>query len=135
MCMIDGCDERVTVLHERNPAARRLHKCNECHREIALGERYTVERYISEGSASTHKTCVHCMVARRWLLAECRGFVYGYIGEDLVEHVTEGGYGMDLARLAVGLRRKWRRRDGRLQPVPAMPITTHQRAAQPDHLA
>lgn len=85
MCMFDGCDEVVTVLHERYPKARKEHRCSECRRAIEIGEVYMVERYVSDGNAFTHKTCRHCQVVRQWLLAECSGFIYECIGEDIQE--------------------------------------------------
>lgn len=127
--MMDGGDP-VTVLHERHPIAVKEHKCNECRRVIARGESYMVERYVFDGEAQTHKTCLHCQIARQWLVKECNGFLYTMVEEDINEHVHEGGYGMDLARVAVGMGRHWKRRDGQLMPIPKLPLTTEEKMAR-----
>ena len=125
MCMVEYCDDMVTVIDDgRFVMARKQHKCTECNREIATGESYHTEAYRFDGGVRRHKTCAHCMVARAWLQDECGGWVYGGIEEDMAEHASEH-YGLPVARLYVALRNDWRRRDGSLRPVPAMPKTTH----------
>lgn len=128
MCMIDYAEDRVTVLHERVYSARKEHKCDECGRGILPGERYTVERYVYDGGATTHKTCRHCKVVRDWLNAECGGFLYTGVREDIQEHADEGHYGFGVKLLSIGIERRWRRRDGRLWPTPRLPKTTHEKA-------
>jgi hypothetical protein len=123
MCMADDAD-RCTVLHNRQMKARKSHKCKECHRTIRAGETYTVERLISDGFASTHKTCAHCMVAREWLGDECGGWIYGGVEEDYREHATSGHYPMSVIRLAVGMDHQWITRKGALMPIPQCPPTT-----------
>lgn len=125
MCMTDDGDP-VTVLHERHPIAAKPHKCNECRRTIDRGESYMVERYVFEGEAHTHKTCLHCQIARDWLTLECGGFIYTMIDEDIQEHSREG-YGFGVARLAAGLACGWRRKNGALYRIPPRPITTDER--------
>ena len=120
MCRIDYAEGRAAVLHKRLQTARKEHRCSECRRAISPGENYTVERTVFEGSASTHKTCEHCMVARDWLWKECGGFIYGECAEDMMEHAAEG-YGFRVAAIAVGMDRQWRRKNGALMPVPKMP--------------
>lgn len=121
MCMIDDAsDERVTVLHERHYTAKKEHTCNECRRVINAGEHYMVERFIHEGEAHTHKTCRHCERVRQWLNDECGGFLYGDIEEDIREHADEG-YGLAVKMMAIGMERNWKRRDGRMWPLPRMP--------------
>lgn len=131
MCMFDSHDDGcVTMLTTSTPKARKAHRCAECGREIAAGEQYRSERFVFDGSLSVHKTCSHCMVARDWLQAQCGGFIFGAVEDDLREHALEGGifgprgYGLRLGRMAVGMRAKWRNSRG-LLPVPAMPITAH----------
>lgn len=133
MCMFDTCDDFVTSLGSADHTARQQHKCAECCRAIGPGEKYHADRFVFEGKLSVHKTCGHCMVARGWLQGECGGWVYGQVEEDVREHVQNGGiwgpraYGLPVARLAVGMRQKWARPDGSLRPLPAMPLTTHER--------
>lgn len=67
-----------------------------------------------------HKTCAHCQRVRDWLTAECSGFVYGSIAEDIHEHAEEG-YGLAVKMMAVGIYRHWKRRDQRMWPIPRMP--------------
>lgn len=118
MCMIDDGDGCVTVLRESNVKARKRHKCGECFRQIGVGEVYLLEATVFDALFSTHKTCSHCLVARRWLLKNCSGFIYGDIKEDIREHCGEGYGGFWLGRIAVGMSWKWRRKNGSLLPVP-----------------
>lgn len=116
--MIDDA-ERATILSERIHCARKLHSCGECGRTIEAGERYHVDRYVIEGCAQTHKTCGHCLVARQWLNDHCGGWCYGGVHEDIIEH-AEAYRSLPLYRIAVGMRRKWRRTDGGRMPVPRL---------------
>lgn len=121
MCMIDGWDDTPgTLLHARQPAARKPHTCSECRRKISPGERYLVERIVFDGAASTYKTCAHCQRVREWLNKECGGFVYELVKEDIDEHVLEG-YGVGVKMLAIGMARKWTRTDGSLWRLPSVP--------------
>jgi hypothetical protein len=128
MCMIDDAEGPVTMLSTAAPRARKQHKCAECARRIEPGESYSVERFLFDGSLTTHKTCSHCLVARGWLYDECGGFMYGSVEEDIREHATGGGYPVGVLRLAVGMWWKWKAPSGRMLPVPKMPPTTHERA-------
>jgi len=56
MCMLDDSEGHVTMLSEADPVARKAHKCKECGREIALGERYHVDRFIWEVSGLTTRS-------------------------------------------------------------------------------
>lgn len=130
MCMIDDCDERVTMVSSGDVTARREHKCDECYRVIRHGERYRRDAFVSEGEFHHHKTCGHCMVARQWLSDECGGWMYGGVEEDVRDHCTGyGEYPFGVHRLAVGMRNRWTRRNGALMPIPVLPPTTHERMA------
>ena len=121
MCMIDDGDGAVTMIDDgRYIRARSKHKCKECGRFIEPGESYHREVYKFDGEFSTHKTCAHCMVVRRWLSDECGGWLFGGVEEDAREHVFEnrGYYGLDLYRAVVGMQWQWRTPSGRLLPVP-----------------
>lgn len=128
MCMIDDCDERVIIRTDETRRARKEHRCSECRRTIAIGERYHFETYVDQpgGRYATHRTCEHCDVARDWLLAECSGFMYGGVREDLVEHLDEYPENLHLKIIGMGIRRGWRRRDGKLWRVPKLPATSEQ---------
>jgi hypothetical protein len=125
MCSIDYCDDLVTVIADGHyVAARKPHKCMECGRGISKGERYHTETFKNDGTVTTHKTCAHCMVAREWLMKECGGWVYGAVEEDMSEH-ADTYYGLPVARLYVAMRNNWKRRDGSLRPIPAIPPTSY----------
>ena len=129
MCMVDDSDGSVTEISGLlQRMARVTHTCKECCRTIDKGETYFVESYVFDGDFHTHKTCAHCKVARDWLQAECGGWLYEGVEEDIREHVFSRMYPMSLARIAVGMQWKWRTPKGRLMPIPAMPQTTHEAA-------
>lgn len=128
MCMADDI-ESVELISEGWRKARKAHRCKECSREISAGERYLYETFQFNGFKS-HKTCEHCSVVRGWLTAECGGWVYAYVAEDIHEHVAQDFYGPNVRLLSVGIGMKWQRSDGRLFPVPRLPPTTHQLMAQ-----
>ena len=125
MCMIDCGDGFVTLLSRQTRTAKKEHKCRECFRVIAAGEKYLLESYVFDGDFTAHKTCAHCMVVRDWLQDECGGLLYGGVEEDAREHVFEnrGYYGYELYRAVVGMQWKWRSPSGRLLPIPK-PIRT-----------
>lgn len=131
MCMIDGADYTAHVLSEGRPRAKVAHRCSECGRTIGPGETYLRETFVDEDRKMvTHKTCAHCEVARNWLSAQCGGWCYGGVEEDVREHCFDhAGYTMGLYRIAVGMGWKWRTPRGRLLPVPALPATGHEIAA------
>ncbi len=129
MCMVDDCDDFVTTVRDGSwHTARKAHKCAECRRQIGIGERYHSEAFVFDGKFTVHKTCAHCMVARQWLRDECGGWMYGGVEEDVREHCTNGyQYPVGVYRLAIGMHQRWRKRNGSLRPVPAVPMTTHER--------
>ena len=124
MCMIDGCDGSYTLLSEQHRKARKEHGCAECHRIIDKGEIYLSMSVVYDGEFSAYKVCAHCEVVQLWLKEECGGFVHNAVVEDIRDHAREPGYGFGVMRLAVGIFNKWRRKDGRLFPVPRMPLTS-----------
>lgn len=119
MCMADGYAEFCAVRERR---AAKEHRCEECGRTIPVGERYSYASGKFEGDFFDAKQCVHCAAAAGWLLKECHGFLYGGVLEDLEEHRYNGypfAKTMGLMRLIVGIRRDWKRFDGRgLMAVP-----------------
>lgn len=122
MCMIEGIDEAY-VIYNRHKATRaaKEHRCTECRRVIAKGETYYCASGLYDGQWDTHHTCAHCYVACEWLTENCGGFLHGGVQEDIEEHVTEYRR-PDLYRLAIGMRRKWKRRQGEgLRPLPRLP--------------
>ena len=124
MCMVEGADCSQIFNSESWHRARKAHRCCECGREIVVGERYrycAIKDYEYSGVDSYH-TCAGCAVVEDWLRAECRGWLFGGVDEDLAGHLTYGPWSADEerqtfrvtrpARLLVGMRRRWRRFDG-----------------------
>lgn len=116
MCMIDDGD-RAEFSHTSIHKARKEHKCGECFRVITKGELYQRVAGVWEGHYMVNKTCINCVDGQEWLWKQCGGWLYEGIAEDLEEHWSgEAIRSMQLGRLIVGMRRKWRRRDGSLMP-------------------
>lgn len=103
--------------------ARKPHECGECDRFIFVGEPYEYATGLSVDSDTwyTNHTCAHCIAARSFLIKECNGYLMQGVLEDLEEHWQEDTLYRShwLGRAILGIRRKWRKRDGSLMPVPA----------------
>lgn len=120
MCRVDGVD-RSEVYVESSHRARKEHRCEECRRTIMPSEVYRRVFAVTEGDASSMKVCGHCVVAMDWLVRNCGGYIYGEVREDIHEHAQEYQR-LPLARIAVGMRRKWARFTGPgLLAVPPVP--------------
>lgn len=122
MCMVDE-GEGWAVSRDGHRVASRPYRCYECDREIAMGERYYYLTGIINGDHhwETYRLCAHCDWAAGWLRGQCNGFLFGGVQEDLRNHWDEDVLlrDFDLGRRIVGMRRRWRRRDGSLMPVPS----------------
>ncbi len=105
-----------TVLHESTPRARKRHRCSLCNRDIDAGETYNRQRSIYDGEPYVFKACEHCMALVR-VIDESHAYWYdeGYTLDDIVDLTPAN---LCEARFLVQWRRKWRRRDGALYPVP-----------------
>ncbi len=121
MCRFYDGDDGPEWLSETRHVARKEHRCCECGRVIQPRERYerATGLWDRKEGLQTYKTCPHCLVARGWLQAECGGWLFGEVCEDLREHFYDGG--MDdrywLGRVVVGMRLRWQGKRG-LMPVP-----------------
>lgn len=100
--------------------ARKAHRCEECGRDIVPGETYYYYAGRWDGDFCDGKRCQHCEAVTHWLNAVCGGYVMGELQSELTEHYREG-YGIWLARAAIGVRRKWRGRRGDLMTVMSLP--------------
>lgn len=121
MCMIDNSDGPLEMYDSKIVKGRKEHRCNECGRTLLRGESHELVTGKFDGTFVAYRTCIHCLVAVKWLRTECGGHIFTGVQEDIEEHLAEG-YGLGVARLAVGMRRKWLRFDGGgLMPVPRMP--------------
>lgn len=120
MCMADGGWDGPDFMQATKLKARKAHKCGECRREIAAGETYERTVSIYDGTASTYKTCSHCLVIADWLSENCDGYIYSQVIEDFEEHASEYSR-EDIGAIAAGARRAWRDIEDRLLPIPEKP--------------
>lgn len=117
MCSIDYADGYSTYLQDIHRKARKPHKCGECYRAINKGEVYLYEVVVFDEQVSSHKTCLHCEIARKWLEQNCSGFVWGEVEEDLAEH-CDTGMPIEIFKYTVGMRRQWTTIKGELMKLP-----------------
>lgn len=107
---------------DSHPVARKRHICDMCSRSIEPAEKYRRSAGMDGSSAWTWRECAHCEAFAR--LAYRRSW-------------HDDGYGPDLfgefepmtvaeARVWAQWRRRWRRLDGSLYPVPSLTITEDQ---------
>lgn len=106
----------------KTPTACRVHRCEECARQIEPGERYSRTAAVWEGEFFTNVACLHCAAARR-LVDLYDGYYNEYYYGGLSEWLNDSGRD-DLwsMRLLVGVREQWRYQSGALMPVPYVPI-------------
>lgn len=79
------CDyDSPVVYHQHQYVARKEHRCSECRRVIAPGERYESTFGIWEREGHTYKTCSHCLAIREWVTAHvpCTCWAHGNVLED-----------------------------------------------------
>lgn len=115
-------------------------RCNECDRAFTPGEHHVWEflaplrehycddetcdpddctadsEYLDEDEGSEWRFCFQCLAAREWLSRVCHAWMYGGVEDDLINHTMEMYpiASLPLARLVVGMRNDWRKRDGSL---------------------
>ncbi len=121
MCIVDA--ERSDVDRDAIHTARKPYKCDECGRDIPVGEKYVYAFMAYEGRGHTYHTCAHCRVGQEWLTHNCGGFMPHGLIEEMDEHAKEyPRLAWGLLKIKVGIRRKWRRFDGAgLMPLPTEP--------------
>jgi hypothetical protein len=120
MCMVDDGEPFVKSSTTR-PKARKATRCDECERDIAVGEQYErVDGLIHRDGWMVARMCMHCRAAAEWLVKVCDGYPLGAVLMDLKEHAIE--YRDDwLAKQCDAIRAKWRADDGALMPLPVVP--------------
>lgn len=120
MCRIDYADDSegqwLTEPHE--VTSRKPHKCEDCGREIAKGERYYSGAWVGEFGLTPLSMCSQCVVAGRWLKKVCGGHFWPGVIEELQEHLDEEPdlYSRPLD-LLVKLGKDHRQFHGQLVPV------------------
>lgn len=108
MCMIEDA-EIWRVYRTQDRRARRDHRCEECDRRIATGERYHHAVGLLDGDWYTMRCCAHCRAAAEWLVVVCGGYIHSAVLEELREHWNDEPdlRSRGLARLIIGMRHRW----------------------------
>lgn len=93
-CPLDSGDDFPPSFHQVTlPIARKEHRCYECNRVIARGERYEKAVGCWDGRFDVFKTCILCAEIRAHFA--CNGFLYGQLWDDLGDNflptMTAGG--------------------------------------------
>jgi len=129
MCSIDDAERFVKYTTKRRKAIK-PHRCHECRRDIQKGERYYFAKGLMPGYGwSQVKMCAHCEVGADWLVAECGGYCFEQVREEIREHADDYR-SVGLWRLTVGMNRKWQRfGSAGLMPIPEMPPVSDARRA------
>jgi len=123
MCMVDDGDG-FTICNETLPKARKVCRCGECGRDIAVGEHYHRIEGLTRGYGwNTFRLCLHCNAAAQWLVKVCDGYPLGAVLDDLWEHAREYNDAW-LTRQVANMRAKWRDESGRMMPLPELPDLT-----------
>jgi len=99
-------------LSHSEPKARKAHKCQMCYRVIGIGEVYTRQANLGDDGFYDWINCQQCDTFLN-LIEDYDG--YG-VGCEAVDDWEPGN--MRELRLKVLWRKKWRRKDGSLYPVP-----------------
>jgi hypothetical protein len=107
-----SCDADVPEFYNADwVRARKPHRCDDCRREIAKGERYHRISGKWDGYVRSFANCWQCEFAREVLFhnSECDcPAAFGELREELNEEWRESGGYMLYGRLLVGLRNQWR---------------------------
>ena len=69
-CFSTDNDEYVTMLASKHRRAVKHHRCSECLGTIFPGQTYLEERYLYDGTVSTHKTCACCESVSKHLFCQ-----------------------------------------------------------------
>lgn len=105
------------VIADEDRKARKPHRCGTCGRTIDPGETYRHTCMVDGRDIWTWKECAHCRammnILRLWDWADADdGFNPEWINDFEPKTIAE-------ARIWIGWRGQWRRKDGTLREVPA----------------
>lgn len=101
------CDyEMPAVYANYTRVARKQHVCEECRREIHVGESYERVFGVWDGSCSVFKTCARCISLRDYVKAHvpCLCWQHGNTIEDCMETARE--YAREAPGLLFGAYRR-----------------------------
>lgn len=85
-CLYDEADGDQPIFYtQRWVVARKPHRCVECRRTIAVGERYESFSGKWERGVQTYRTCAECQDIRESLY--CQGWSFGMLWEDVQEQL------------------------------------------------
>ena len=107
----------MTFWAESHPKARTPHRCAMCRRAIEPGEVYRRSAGMDGSSAWTWIECAHCEAFVRFAFGRFWDYEYG---EELLIDFDPSN--VPEARVRAQYRRKWRRLDGMLYPVPLLTV-------------
>ena len=137
MCLDGDYDDPPRVEHASTPTARKEHRCSECSRIIAPGERYWRWAGLDYcGDPFVSKMCAHCRatIDLGVALTGCPRFWFweqiheldpddgGFVGDILANHELSIADTVRMLRRVVQRRRQWRRPNGELYPLPQIPV-------------
>lgn len=83
--------EMPSVFSCEYPKARKEHKCCECRRTIAIGEKYEKVKGIWEGKAKRFKTCLPCASLRDDFARQSLYYYEAPAFGELEEYAREAG--------------------------------------------
>lgn len=101
--------------HHTHPTARKAHRCSLCKRVIGTGETYLRGSGMDGEYAWTWKECVHCKVFAQLMARRCgySEWEFDVLGDFEPWDIAE-------ARVRAQFRRRWRKLDGSLYPLPSL---------------
>lgn len=105
----------MTHYSHTEPKARKPHRCMMCYRTIDPGENYRRGAGMDGSTAWTFIECAHCSAFVR--------VAYRRYGDDCYDETLLSDFPPETiseARVVAQYRRKWRRNDGTLYPVPTV---------------
>lgn len=97
--------------------ARKVHRCDDCYRDITVGETYNHSDYIWNGRWVTWNRCGHCNSVMHTVWNLRLVDLEDYLESDIWDALRDSGQ-VSLMRLRVAIKWKWHHRSGELMPVP-----------------